>query len=362
MQMKPRFYLLIVVLLVGLVVLLRRSPAPTQPVEPTVAMNAAPKRVTESEGRTSTEVGKSLVVESVQSKREADWHNYVRLKLEQWRTRKTGDVATEQRLAAELSALLTDANAGEMVRLLGDEYVDTPFGLLALNRWLTVDQKPALDWLRARRSLPDGVAIATAQVLVERPEVLMETCRQWPAGEERQHFISVAGLEAVPKNPLMAIELAKQMEPGKSQLNVVETAVYDWMSRDPATATAWVLKQADPAWREPLLAIGAKAIAITDPDLAANWLATAVKSEGLQLSTALTVVEIWADSDPLKASGWVQQFPAGSTREAAAEQLMKSWSRTNPAQAQSWLAQLPEGPAIKKRLDEEEAARRSSSD
>jgi hypothetical protein len=286
----------------------------------------------------------------------------VRIKMQQWAERKTGDEATESRLLNELLALLTDGNAAELTLSFSAEGQGTPFGLAALQRWLSVDPAKAARWIAAHANAIEPQALLVARELLKNPAGLREYCNELPDGDWKQGVLKSASLEISANDPTEAINLARQMKADSVQLDVLHTVVYDWLTRDPITALDWITKVSDPALREGLLATGSKAIAATDPELAAEWLATSLKSEKIQTDTALSVVEVWATQDPAKAAKWVSLFPAQGLREAAANIVADRWFKSDPNAATAWLLTLPERSVILARLESERIERQRPPD
>jgi hypothetical protein len=67
----------------------------------------------------------------------------------------------------------------------------------------------------------------------------------------------------------------------------------------------WILSVNDPAMQEQLIAAGAKAYATSDPQLAAEWLVSTVKSDTVLKNTLPNIIEIWSAKDPDAASRWL---------------------------------------------------------
>jgi hypothetical protein len=278
----------------------------------------------------------------------------IHAKLKQYLETSTEDDETQAALLKELLTLLTDANAGDIVFALSDEELGTPFGQAALGRWLDADFPDALKWAVARASADDGEILLVAKKLLNHSDQILVLYRNLPAGTWRQQLLSTAGLEAVPINHVLALTLALQMEPGAEQTNVLQTAVYDWMGHDPVAASNWLL-QADGPLREQLSLVAAKAVAATDPEMAARWLTASSATEEARSGTVQTVVEIWSTRDPAQTANWVSTIPAGKTRDGAVDLLAREWKKTDSAGAENWIKQLPESAAILARLAQAQA-------
>lgn len=282
----------------------------------------------------------------------------IHAKLKQLSEAKTEDEKTQAALQAELLALLTDANAGDIVLYLANDELGTPFGQAALGRWLDVDFPDAFRWSAARASTEDGEILLVAKKLVAHSNGIVALCRTLPAGPWRQQLLGASGLEAIPVNHALALTIALQMEPDAVQTNVLQTAVYDWMGHDPVAASNWLL-QADGPLREQLSLVAAKAVANTDPEMAARWLTASNATEDARSGTTLTVVEIWTSRDPAQAANWVSTFPVGKTRDTAVDLLVREWQKSDSAATNAWIKQLPDSAAILTRLAQAAAKQES---
>jgi hypothetical protein len=281
----------------------------------------------------------------------------VREKMIAWAKRKTGDDETEHRLMQELLALLTDDNAAELTQALDAEQRGTPFGLAALERWLSVDPAKAAPWMAAQSETTETQALIVARALMKDPDEVRTYCDGLPDGDWKQNVLKHASLELVGSNPTGAIAIAQSLSAGAVRKDVLETLAYAWITQDPRAALDWISQVKDPALHEGLYAVGAKAIASTDPDLAAGWLVTAVKSEALLNDTALSVIESWVAKDPAKVAKWVALFPPQGPREAAVNLVVDRWLQSDPTAANAWLLTLPERDQVLARLKAEAVER-----
>jgi hypothetical protein len=281
----------------------------------------------------------------------------VGLKLREWAERKTDDPETENRLKEELLALLTDDNAAELTQSLNAEQRGTPFGLAALERWLGIEPAKAARWMAGQSDATEPQALLVARALLKNPADVRTYCDGLTDGDWKQSVLKSASLELAGSDPAGAINLAWHLNTDAARTDVLQTVTYDWITHEPRAALDWITQVNDPALREGLLAVGAKAIAATDPDLAAGWLVTAVKSEKILNDTALSVIESWAAQDPAKAAKWVALFPAQGPREAAVNLVVDRWLQSDPNAANAWIATLPERDKVLARLKAEEDER-----
>lgn len=189
---------------------------------------------------------------------------------------------------------------------------------------------------------------------------LLEYCGALAEGEWKQRVLRHAALAQVPADPRSAIMLAQRMDDSPARTDALQTAVYDWMTRDAVIATHWIGSVDDPALREALQSAAAKAIAASDPELAATWIATALKDEGAQRETALCVVEAWTAREPAAAAAWVARFPVQLARDAAIDLIAREWRRVDRAAFESWFAGLPDRAEIRARWRAEAEAARAT--
>ena len=279
----------------------------------------------------------------------------IHLKLRQWSETKTGDKETQARLMNELQAMLTDENAAEIMQSLSTEEMDSPLGISALFHWMNVDPLTAANWMAARPDATEDQAWVVAHNLLTDSTNLHSYCDQLPDTGWKQNFLADAGFGVLSKNPVEAINLAQRMDPGSAQTNLLQTVAYDWISRDPNPALDWIMGVNDPSLQERLIAAGAKAVAMTDPSLAAGWLVSGVQSEGLLNDTVPNIVEIWAGKDPSEAANWVAQFPDGVSREAAVNIVSSHWLQSDSGAATAWILTLPERDKILTKLISDQA-------
>lgn len=281
----------------------------------------------------------------------------IRLKLTQWGQTQTEDEASRERLLETMKSLLTNENASELTRMMSDEELSSPFGLLAFEQWLKANPAEAAQWMSSQAGATDLQARLVAQQLLSDGQALNTYCNNLPDTGWKQTFLGEASLIAVAKNPPQAAALAKQMKPGKEQTNALETIVYDWATRDLSGAIGLVETIADPTLHEKTLIMTAKAIAMGDPDLGAQWLSSAVKTEGAVKETAQSIVEIWAQKSPEDAAKWLLHSTDVNLRADAVNALARAWLKVDPNAAQAWVRTLPERERVEKMLKEEQAER-----
>lgn len=256
---------------------------------------------------------------------------------------KTEDEAGRLRLLDELLALLNARNVGAVVRSLSSEEFLSPFGAKALELWLETDAGAAAVWLAGRPEAGEEHARLLVRRFETDPKALADYCAQPVPRSWRAKVLTAASLCLADEAPDQASLLAQQLPPGEARNDAFETIAYAWFVRDVDAASAWLARLGDPELRARLQAVGAKAIATTDPDLGAAWLATAVGQGPLQEDTALCVAELWASREPLGAAEWVRSFGKAELRERATRLVGTRWLQSAPGAAKEWLARTEEG-------------------
>lgn len=281
----------------------------------------------------------------------------IRLRLTQWSQTKTEDEASRERLLEAMKSLLTNENAAELTKMLSEDELSCPFGLLAYERWLQTTPLEAAQWISGRAGATDLQARLVAHQLLTDEKALRTYSESLPDTVWKQTFLGEASMIAVTNNPPQAVALARQMKSGKEQTNAVETVIYDWATRDLAGAIGSVNAITDPALHEKALVMTAKAIAMGDPDLGAQWLSSAVKSDGALKETAQSIVEIWAQKSPDDAAKWLSHSTSVEVRADAVNALARAWIKTDPAAARAWITTLPEHERVESMLKEDQAER-----
>jgi len=346
-----RFGLAALALLAALLIFraLRRTSGPLSP-SPAAATPAASAAAAASAARARGSAGGREAGLSPQV-REA-----LRRAFEAWAHRQTGDTAAEQRILAELMALLTPENAPAIARVLTPDQLESPFGQEVLKSWLQTDTAGAAAWIASRPAPTEMQALLVTRQWLAAPDKFQAFCDQLPDTGWKQTLLSTAGKEALAADPTTAAAFAQRMDPGPAQTDTLETIAWSWISRNSSAATAWIGQVADPALREQLAAVGTRAIALTDPDLAASWMASSVKSPALLNTTSLSLAEIWAGENAAQAADWSAKIADPATRQAAVNLVAKLWMESDTKAAEAWIRKQPEAPAIISALEAEQAA------
>lgn len=270
----------------------------------------------------------------------------LRSKLHQWRESEANDPDNEEdraRLLQEMLAMLTDENVAEIIQSLSAEEMNTPFGTGALHHWMQLDSVMASNWLASRPDTTDEQTFAAANDWVGNRAGLQQYLDRLPDTAWKQGLLGAASSAMSIKDPLEAIRLAEEMNPGDAQTNLLRAVACSWVDTDPVAALDWVAGVKDPSLRERLIASANQSYALTDPFHAATWLISDVKSDGIVKEAALNILGTWVAKNPEQAAKWASQFPEGDTKAAAVKIVSQHWQQTDPAAATAWIRNLAKG-------------------
>lgn len=272
----------------------------------------------------------------------------LRLKLQQWQESQIDDPDDESGRAELLQAMLamvTDANVADIIQSLTPEEMNTPFGAGALHHWMQIDPTSASNWLVSHPDASENQILTVAGDWTSNPGGLQQFINQLSDTPWKQTFLQDASSEMSFKDPLAAVQIAQQMEPGDAMTNLLRGVVSGWIGTDPKGALDWINSVNDPSLREQMIASAAQTFAQIDPAQAATWLVSEVKSEGIVKDSALNILDTWVTTDPAAAASWATQFPDGDTKAAAIKIVATHWQQTDPDNCNAWIQSLSVGPA-----------------
>jgi len=170
----------------------------------------------------------------------------------------------------------------------------------------------------------------------------MEWLSNLPEGEAKEAATRDVAYEAAKENPQTALELGAGLPANPERDQLLDHAVSQFATSDARAATDWVLQIPDPSLRGRLLAAVATAAAEAHPAEAATLVATAIEDSEQQTRAVVAVIQRWVQTAPKDAAAWVEQFPQGPLRHAAAQNLLVIWSLNDRQAANAWLRTLPE--------------------
>jgi hypothetical protein len=265
----------------------------------------------------------------------------IHLKLRRWlEAQKNGAEDGETQSMLELQAMLTDTNAAVIIQSLSADELETPFGFEAIRRWMNADPVQASNWFAARPDTTRDETGAIAQGWAANSAGLQNYAAQLPDTAWKQTFLVEAGSQLSSSDPVAAIQLAQQMNPGNDQTSLLQSVACNWVTSDPNAALDWIAGVKDPALQEQLVASAAQSYALTDPALATGWLVSMVKSDDIVKNAALNIIQTWVTKDASGAANWASQLPDGDVKTAAVNYVSKYWQQTDPAAARTWIQNL----------------------
>jgi hypothetical protein len=202
------------------------------------------------------------------------------------------DPDRQNEIQSALEAMVSDANAADIVRALPPELLETPFGLEVLKRWVGLDQKAALHW--ATHETDDAI----------RREVLVEVSFQMAQAD-----------------PAQAVALAERFDLGQGSGAVLQNLAQQWAAADLPAAYSWALGQPAGEQRDELVGRVAFVWSHSEPAEAARLVAEQIPPGPVQTEAAMSVLHQWGQLDFEAANAWAEQFPENSIRERARNEL-----------------------------------------
>lgn len=114
-----------------------------------------------------------------------------------------------------------------------------------------------------------------------------------------------------------------------------------WGANSPAAAGRWLAAQPDSPARHAGAETLAELWARTDLHAATQWALT-LPDEGIVKSVVFDrLAALWAEKDPLTATGYFAKLPAGELRTLGAAALFEKWSQRDPAGLHAALGKIP---------------------
>lgn len=179
---------------------------------------------------------------------------------------------------------------------------------LIAENWAAADPRAALDWALTQGASP-------AQRLTDDVLIL------WSK-----------------KDPAAAVEAAAALPVGIVNDSVTTELLNRWFGSSPGESLEWINAQPNPG---PLILKAAvAALANTHPAEAAALLGKPMPARAL-FDCTRTLVAMWAISDPIAASRWLQSRPMDRTNLAAATTLVGPLAKKDPATAFAFYRTLP---------------------
>jgi hypothetical protein len=115
--------------------------------------------------------------------------------------------------------------------------------------------------------------------------------------------------------------MADQYGLGNLSGATLENLVGQWAAKDSTNAVAWIKDRPAGEQRDRMFANVAMGLAQTSPSQAAEMAVTQIPAGNIQDDAVTSVVYQWARSDLSGAKAWVEQFPEGTLRDRALNEL-----------------------------------------
>jgi hypothetical protein len=230
---------------------------------------------------------------------------------------------------ASLAQAIAAADLPQAIAFLNEE-TPTKLGqaleLRLLRQWAGNDPETAGDWVSqlspgpVRSEAINAVAIAWAN---QNLSGAVQWMRQLPGEGERMDALVTAAYEAARTQPAKALDLASELPAGESRSDLIIHATSQWAAQSPADAAQWASRIHEGNLRQRVLAEVATAWGESDPVAAATFAAQALAPGKPQSDAVVGVVQRWAPKEPAAAAAWVAEFPAGTLRDTALQELAK---------------------------------------
>jgi len=230
---------------------------------------------------------------------------------------------------ASLAQEITPADLPEVVAFLNEEE-STKLGraleLRLLRQWAGNDPQTAANWvsqLSLGSARPEGINAVAVVWANQNLSEAVQWMRQLPGEGERTDALVTAAYEAARTQPVEALKLASELPPSEPRNDLIIHAASQWAAQTPEAAAEWAGRITDGTLRQRVLAEVATAWGESDPVAAATLASQALSPGKPQSDAVVAVVQRWAPKQPAAAAAWVAEFPAGTLRDTALQELAK---------------------------------------
>jgi hypothetical protein len=146
----------------------------------------------------------------------------------------------------------------------------------------------------------------------------------WGQGQtnnaERNEVLADACFQIAQTDPERAVMLAEKFQ--LSNDAVLNNLAQQWAEKDLATAQSWITSQPSGDQHDALATGLAFTWSQTEPAGAAQFITQQITPGPAQNEAAMMVLHQWALTDLTAASAWARQFPDGSLRDRALNELL----------------------------------------
>lgn len=215
---------------------------------------------------------------------------------------------------------------------------------VSLRHWAETNPAAAAAWA-AHNGAGDSATLkfSAAMWAITNLPAALNWIATLPEGEAKTLASMAVAYEAARTDPVAALRLARPLPASRERDELLASAVSQWAQTDNAAATDWAAQVPDASLRQHLLAAAAIALAGKDGTAAATLVSTVLSPGPVQDRTAVSIVQVWAQTSPQAAASWVMQFPS-ALRVAAVRSLIPIWTLRDATAAATWLNALPTGP------------------
>lgn len=237
-------------------------------------------------------------------------------------------------------------SAAGLLASMGLDQLDGDIAHLLFDRWAMSHPQAAMAWAQARHDPRMSLHFMRLAALRWTATNLLEAVgwvHSLADGSVRVEMISTVGHEVVRIDPIEALRLASELPEGDSKAEIMSRAAGEWAVSDLAGSVEWALRIEEGKLRQQILERIVIVVAAQDLQAAAN-LTLQHMAQGPEQDRALvSIVQQWAQVDPVVASSWVSQFPDDLLGRDAVEVMVNLWARRDPIASREWLSSLPFG-------------------
>ncbi len=243
------------------------------------------------------------------------------------------DAASEEELPVTLEKIVATWPEHEIQQTVA-ELLDQPaddsrleiLRVSLVDRWSGKDPASAARWASSLPESPDRLQTITKVALIwneSNPAEAWNWALSLAPESTRQSALLALGYEVTREDPALALDRLAVLENGPDRLRFIEHAISNLAATDPDGALNRTSQLTDPV--EKNHAMAALAIAWSDSDpFAAATLAVEEMGAGPEQDRAfVAVTQRWAQQDPDAARAWVEEFPDGSLKAGAMEQIVQ---------------------------------------
>jgi hypothetical protein len=210
---------------------------------------------------------------------------------------------------------------------------------LILTHWAKGEPERAAAWtLASCKGAERGDAIASVAVAWAGRNAAdaAQWARDLPSESDRIKAVKSVGYELSRTDPMTAIELALELPETDGTNALIVHSSLQWAAQDPRAAADWAKGLDESPMKYRILSHIAAAWAGSDPEAAATIAADSLPAGKAQDDAIVSIVQLWAQSNPMQAAQWVGRFPSGTLRDVAFENVLRIWAQRDAPGAARW--------------------------